>query len=97
MLRVINCFLVILFLAALPALARDEPPARVGRVSFVSGNLAARLPGQNEWSAAVVNNPVATSASLWTDPEARAEIRIGPTTIAMPAAPSWMSAGSARR
>jgi hypothetical protein len=83
MLRVINCFLVILFLAALPAMARDEPPARVGRVSFVSGNLAVHMPGQNEWSAAAVNYPAATGTSLWTDPDARAEIRIGPNTIAM--------------
>jgi hypothetical protein len=39
--------------------------------------------GQNEWSAAAVNNPLATGTSLWTDPDARAEIRIGPNTIAM--------------
>jgi hypothetical protein len=83
MLRVLSCFLVTTFLAALPALARDEPPARVGRISFVSGDLARHAPGQNEWSAAAVNYPVATGTSLWTDPDARAEIRIGPTTIAM--------------
>ncbi|HEX9535290.1 MAG TPA: DUF6600 domain-containing protein [Stellaceae bacterium] len=83
MLRVLNCVLVITFLAALPALARDEAPIRVGRVSFVSGDLALHTPGQNEWSAAAVNYPVATGTSLWTDPDARAEIRIGPNTIAM--------------
>jgi hypothetical protein len=33
MLRVLNCFLVITFLATLPALARDEAPARVGRAA----------------------------------------------------------------
>src|SRR5260370_13053276 len=83
MLRVLNCVLVITFLAALPALARDEAPIRVGRVSFVSGDLALHTPGQNEWSAAAINYPVATGTSLWTDPDARAEIRIGPNTIAM--------------
>jgi hypothetical protein len=83
MLRVLNCVLVITFLAAVPALARDEPPARVGRISFVSGSLAFHMPGQNEWSAAAVNYPVATGTSLWTEPDARAEIRIGPDTIAM--------------
>jgi hypothetical protein len=56
-------FLVITFLATLPALVRDEAPARVGRVSLVSA--------------------VATGTSLWTDPDARAEIRIGPSTISM--------------
>jgi hypothetical protein len=64
MLRVLNCVLVITFLAGLPALARDELPARVGRVSFVSGNLALHMPGQNEWSAAAVNYPVATGTAL---------------------------------
>jgi hypothetical protein len=83
MLRVLNCFLVITLLTALPALAQEEPPARVGRVSFVSGSLAVHLPGHNEWSAAAVNYPVATGASLWTEPNARAEIRIGPNAIAM--------------
>ena len=83
MLRVLNCFLVITCFAVFPALARDEPPARVGRVSFVSGNLVLHTPGQTEWSAAAVNYPVATGTSLWTDPEARAEIQIGPSTIAM--------------
>src|SRR5258708_24955670 len=83
MLPVLYCLLVITFLAALPAPPRAEPPARVGRVSFVSGNLAIHTPGQNEWSAAAVNYPVATGTSLWTEPDARAEIRIGPNTIAM--------------
>ena len=83
MLRVLNCLLVIIFLAAVPALARDEPPTRVGRVSFVSGKLAFHTPGQNEWLAAEVNYPVATGTSLWTEPDGRAEIRIGPNTIAM--------------
>ncbi|MBV8937155.1 MAG: hypothetical protein JO095_15285, partial [Alphaproteobacteria bacterium] len=75
--------LVIAFLAAFPALARGEPPARVGRISFASGDLASHTPGQNEWSSAGVNYPVATGTSLWTEPDARAEIRIGPNTIAM--------------
>jgi len=70
------------FIAA-PALAQPEPPARVGRVSFVSGNLAFHTAGQTEWSAAAVNYPVATGASLWTDADSRTEIRIAPDTIDM--------------
>jgi hypothetical protein len=52
-------------------------------VSFVSGGLAFHTAGQTEWSAAEVNYPVAPGASLWTDAEARAEIRIAPDTIDM--------------
>lgn len=58
-------------------------PARVGRVSFVSGNLAFHTKGQTEWLGAGFNYPVATGQSYWTDAEARAEMRIGPNTIAM--------------
>src|SRR6516162_3844645 len=67
--------------SAATSLAQQAPPARVGRVSFVSGNLAFHTAGQTEWSAAAVNYPVATGASLWTEAEARAEIRVGPDTI----------------
>jgi hypothetical protein len=66
---------------AVPTLAQQPPPARVGRVSFVSGNLAFHTAGQTEWSEAGVNYPVAAGASLWTDAEARGEIRIAADTI----------------
>src|SRR6516164_4954117 len=69
--------------SAATSLAQQAPPARVGRVSFVSGNLAFHTAGQTEWSAAAVNYPVATGGSLWTDADSRAEIRIAPNTIDM--------------
>ena len=80
--RLLSLTILIVFMAA-PTLAQQAPPARVGRVSFVSGNLAFHTPGQTDWSAAEVNYPVATGGSLWTDAEARAEIRIAPDTIDM--------------
>src|SRR6516165_1473675 len=79
--RILAVLAALTTLIAAPALAQQAPPARVGRVSFVSGNLAFHTAGQTEWSAAAVNYPVATGASLWTDAEARAEIRIAPDTI----------------
>src|SRR5262249_49174061 len=65
----------------LPALAAEEPPARVGRVSFVSGQLGFHIKGETQWSAANVNYPVATGGSFWSDPKSRAEIRIGQQTL----------------
>src|SRR5579862_3689061 len=67
--------------AALPAAAQQEPPALVGRISFVSGHLAFHMNGETDWSAAAVNYPVATGGSFWSDPKSRAEIRIGPQTL----------------
>jgi hypothetical protein len=78
--RLLSLTILTLIIAS-PTLAQQTPPARVGRVSFVSGNLAFHTAGQTEWSAAAVNDPVATGASLWTDAEARAEIRVAPDTI----------------
>src|SRR5215471_5288952 len=70
-----NSLLLLILLLAVPALAQVEPPARVGRVSLVSGTLAFYGPGDTDWSSARVNLPVAASAWLMTDPQSRAEPR----------------------
>src|SRR5689334_16850380 len=70
-------------LACAPAFAEEQPPARVGRVSAISGTLAFYGPGETEWSTAKVNYPVATGGWFATDPQSRAEIRIGAETIDM--------------
>jgi hypothetical protein len=66
--------------AAAP-IGAPAPPARVGRVSLASGKVGWRSLGATLWSDAVVNDPVSTGASLRTDAQARAEMRIGPATI----------------
>src|SRR5713226_6687990 len=66
-----------------PASAEEQPPARVGRVSLVAGQLGFHAKGETQWSAAAVNYPVATGGAFWTDPRSRAEIRIGAQTIAL--------------
>ena len=73
--------LLFLILLAVPALARADPPSRVGRVSLVSGTLAFYGPGDTDWSAAKVNLPVAAGAWLMTDPQSRAEMRVGADSI----------------
>src|SRR5262245_31463794 len=74
-------FVVLTLFAALPAFAATEPPGRVGRVSVVSGTLAFYGPGDSEWSAAKVNLPAATGAWFATDPQSRAQIRIGANSV----------------
>ena len=73
--------LVFAFLSCAPAFAREEPPSRVGRVSLVSGTLAFYGPGDTDWSSAKVNLPVAAGAWLMTDPQSRAEMRVGADSI----------------
>jgi hypothetical protein len=65
----------------MPALAQQEPPARVGRVGYASGDLSFRVAGDKEWSEAGVNYPVATGGSFWVDPQGRAEIAVGTDTV----------------
>jgi hypothetical protein len=73
--------LALTLVAALPAFAQEAPPARVGRVSFVAGQLGFQAKGDDDASAAAVNYPVATGGAFWTDPRSRAELGIGSRTI----------------
>src|SRR6185436_11567740 len=75
-------FLALATAVAAPApAATDEPPARVGRVSWTSGEVAAFLDAEHGWEKGYVNTPLTSENSLWTEPGARAELRIGPTTL----------------
>src|SRR6476659_3452198 len=84
--RMISLMVVALLAAApmaSPARAQQEPPARVGRVAVVAGELGFHGPGETNWSKASPNYPVASGESFWTDPKSRAELRIGSRSIAM--------------
>ena len=67
--------------AGTPAPEAHAPPSRVGAVTVVAGDLAFHAPGASQWAAAGVNYPFVTGSSYWTDPQARAQIQIGPTTL----------------
>jgi len=79
--RLTISFFALFLIAGLPAMAAEEPPARVGRVSFIAGQLGFHTKGDSQWSAASVNYPVATGGVFWTDPKSRAEMRIGAQTL----------------
>ncbi len=61
---------------ARPALAQD-PPSRVGRISYVSGSVSYN-PGtaddDDDWAPASRNYPLTTGDQLWTDDDGRAEL-----------------------
>ena len=73
--------LALALLVCNPAFAERQPAARVGRVGYISGTLAFYGPGDSDWSAATLNYPVAAGEWFATDPQSRAEIRIGAETI----------------
>lgn len=64
------------------ALAED-PPLRVGRISYTEGPVSFHATDDNDWSAAALNYPLVVGNALWTDPEARSEVQIGGVDVRM--------------
>lgn len=60
-----------------------DPPARVGRLNYTSGQVSFAPGGVNQWAAAVLNYPLTTGTALWTDDNARAEFHVGSSAIRM--------------
>jgi hypothetical protein len=60
-----------------------DPPGRVGRLSYMSGQVSFAPGGVDDWAPAVLNYPLTTGAALWTDTQARAELHIGSTAVRM--------------
>jgi hypothetical protein len=71
------CCAALLLAVAAPLLADTPPPARVGRVGFVDGEVSFYADRNDGWQRARVNFPVTSRNSIWTNGVGRAEIRVG--------------------
>ena len=60
---------------------RQELPGRVGRVAYVEGNVALYQDAEVGWDQAFPNSPVTSENSVWTDPGARAELRLAGVAV----------------
>jgi hypothetical protein len=60
---------------------QPDPPSRVARLGYLSGNVSFTPAGETQWVEAQVNRPMATGDRLWTDNAARAELQIGDSTV----------------
>jgi hypothetical protein len=58
-----------------------DPPARVARLGYLSGNVSFTPAGDTDWVQAQLNRPIVTGDKLWTDASARAELQVGSSTI----------------
>jgi hypothetical protein len=67
--------------AAYDSSSAVDPPGRVGRVSDITGQVWMYSPGAGEWVAAVRNRPLTSGDRLSADAGARAELRVGSTTL----------------
>ena len=54
----------------------DDPPVRVGRLSFAAGEVSFAPGGSDDWVQAQVNRPISTGDQLWSDNNSRAELSI---------------------
>lgn len=77
------------FLTALPLLlallctgaAWADPPARVGRLSLIDGDVSLRAADSRRWDDAALNWPVTSGDALDTGRSSRAEIRVGSSVL----------------
>jgi uncharacterized protein DUF6600 len=59
----------------------DDPPARVGRLSYIEGSVSFLAASADSWAVAEPNRPVTTGDRIWADNAARAEVDLGSTAL----------------
>ena len=62
---------------------QPDPPARVGRLSYLTGTVSFRTLDDDQWDTAVVNYPVTGGLGFWTEPNARATLQLGHGAVRM--------------
>ncbi len=72
----------LLLIAAMPAFAGD-PPERVLRLKYMSGQVSFQPGGVDDWVAATTNRPLTTADRIWTDKESRAELTLATSALRM--------------
>ncbi len=78
---------VLLAAGSFAAYAQGDPPDRVARLNYISGNVSMEPAGIDQWAPADVNRPFTIGDYLYTDQGAKAELhldvaamRMGPNT-----------------
>ena len=59
----------------------EDPPGRVGYVSYQKGGVVFAPEGEEDWVDLPTNRPITAGDRLWTDQGARAEFQVGTTTL----------------
>src|SRR5205823_5690228 len=81
-LSLVSVALAVCFFTAQRAAADDDdPPSRVARMGYASGNVSFNPAGTDDWVGAVVNRPMTTGDKLWSDDNSRAELHLGYAVI----------------
>ncbi len=62
---------------ASPGTPSNDPPARVARIQYISGQVSMQPGGVNDWVAASLNRPLTSADRVWTDKDSRVELNVG--------------------
>ncbi|MEO6291363.1 MAG: DUF6600 domain-containing protein, partial [Burkholderiaceae bacterium] len=65
--------------------ANADPPSRVVRLGYLTGDVSFSPAGENDWVRASINRPLTTGDRLWTDQRGRTELQIGGAMVRMAA------------
>jgi hypothetical protein len=79
--RLSSRFLLLSTASAFLLAAQSDPPGRVGRMNFLSGEVSFRPGDVDDWVPAQINRPLTTGDYIWTDQGARAELHIGASAL----------------
>jgi hypothetical protein len=66
-----------------PQQQQQDPPGRVARVQYMTGQVSMQPGGVNDWVAASLNRPLTSADRVWTDKNSRAELNTGDGFIRM--------------
>jgi len=79
--RLTSRLLLVVLMALLAGVAFADPPGRVGRLADVQGAVWFYDAVAGEWVAAARNRTLTSGDRIATDADARAEVRVGSTTL----------------
>jgi hypothetical protein len=79
----IIAILVVYIFSALSFAQEENPPGRVERISYLSGNVSLEPASQNQWSQASLNYPMTNNDRLYTGRGAQAELEVGSAAVRM--------------
>jgi hypothetical protein len=61
--------------------ALADPPSRVARLAYITGDTSFSPGGERDWVRASVNRPMITGDRLWVGEDARAELQLGSAAL----------------
>ena len=65
----------------LAGLAIADPPMRVARLGYLSGEVTFSPAGESDWVSGTLNRPLITGDRLWADKNGRVELQIGNAVV----------------